>query len=201
MHRLEIQQFIKNVLSPIDKSGRFHMENIKIACDLVYSQLMSRISDSLIGDLDLYSKEYTAQSVILDATKNLYYSTLPAEIVPIPGISSGLRHINTNQGLDLDFVPITELEMYYADASVTQTTDTTIGYWLQGTKIWYDESMTPAIAAAGVRIILIPRFSEFGRAETVNIPGCLDLDFIGQVIQLIAPTAPVDLKANNAGQT
>ena len=199
MTRLQFQQFIKNVLAPIDKTSRFHLENIKIACDLVYSQLMSRISDDLIGDLDLFSKEYTSQTVTLDATKNLYYTTLPANIIPIPGITSGVRHINTNQGFDLDFVPITEMEMNYMGGSVTQLMDTTIGYWLQGTKIWYDESMTVAIAAAGVRVLLIPRFSEYSRDDVVNIPGCTDLDFIGQVIQLIAPTAPVDLRANNAG--
>jgi len=59
--------------------------------------------------------------------------------------------------------------------------------------------MTPAIAAAGVRIILLPRFSEFDKDDVVYIPGCTDMDFIQQVIQLIAPSAPVDLKANNAG--
>jgi len=198
MTRIELQTIIKNLLKPVDKTGQFHMENIRVICDMVYSQFMSRVNDDIIGDIDLYSKEYTSQTVTLDATKNLYYTTLPTPIVPIPGISSGLRHINTNQGLDLDFVPTTELEMYYNDGSVVHTTDTTIGYWLQGTKIWYDESMTDAIATAGVRILLIPRFSGYATTDTVNIPGATDMEFIQQVLQIIAPSAPVDLKANNA---
>jgi hypothetical protein len=57
--------------------------------------------------------------------------------------------------------------------------------------------MTDSIANAGVRMILIPRFSEYARTDVVNVPGG-DLNFISQVIQLIAPTSPVDLKANNA---
>jgi hypothetical protein len=199
MTRIEIQDFIKIALKPIDKTGQFHAEYIKIACDLVYSQSLSGVKNNLNADIDidLYSKEYTAQDVTLDSTKGLYYSTLPAAIVPIAGITSGLRSINTAQGLDLDFTPISELEMAYMDGSVTQTIDTTIGYWLQGTKIWYDESMTDSIANAGVRMILIPRFSEYARTDVVNVPGG-DLNFISQVIQLIAPTSPVDLKANNA---
>ena len=198
MTRIEIQDYIKLALSPIDKTSRFHSEYIKMACDLVYAQKMSQINDDLVGDLDLFSKEYTSQTVTLDATKNLYYTTLPVEIISIPGISSGVRKINTNQGLDQDFVCITEQMMYYMDGSVTQDVDTAIWYWLQGQKIWYNESMTSAIATAGVRIILLPRFHEFATSDPIHIPGASDLDFIGQVIQLLAPTAPVDLKANNA---
>jgi hypothetical protein len=200
MIRQEYIHFIKLALKPIDKTGQFHDEYIKIACDLVYSQSLAGVKDNLNSDIDidLYSKEYTAQTVTLDATKGLYYSTLPAAIVPISGITSGLRSINTIQGLDIDMVPISELEMSYMDGSVTQMVDVTIGYWLQGTKIWYDESMTASIANAGVRMLLIPRFSEYARTDVINVPGG-DLNFISQVIQLIAPTSPVDLKANNAG--
>jgi hypothetical protein len=197
MTRQEYIDFISNVLSPIDKTNRFHKENIRVACDLVYAQRMTTVDESMT-DIEVYSKEYTAQDVTLDATKNKYYTDMPCEIVSIPGVTSGLRHIAPNQGFDLDMVPVTELEINYLGGSVTQLVDTTVGYWRQGQKVWYDESMTPAIAAAGVRMIVLPRFSEFDRDDVVQIPGCTDLDFIGQVIQLIAPSAPVDLKANNA---
>ena len=198
MQRIEVQQFVKNILAPVDNTGRFHMENIKIACDIVYSQWLSRIDDALVGDLDLFAKEYTSQTVTLDATRNLYYSTLPTPIVPIPGITSGIRRINTDEGLDLDFAPITEQEINLMDGSVTHTTDTTIYYWLQGSTIWYNESMTSDIATAGVRIAVLPRFSGFATTDSINIPGAADMDFISAVIQLLAPTAPVNLKANNA---
>lgn len=198
MQRIEYQQIIKNILAPVDNTGRFHMENIKIACDIVYSQWLSRIDDSLVGDLDLFAKEYTSQIVTLDATKNLYYTTLPTPIVPIPGITSGIRRINTDQGMDQDFCPITEQEIFLMDGSVTHTTDTTIYYWLQGSTIWYNESMTSDIATAGVRISVLPRFSGFATTDSVNIPGASDMDFISAVLQLLAPTAPINLKANNA---
>jgi len=197
MTRIEFQQIIKNLLKPVDNTGQFHMENIRIACDLVYSNKMSHISDELVGDIDHWSKEYMNQDVTLDAGRNLYYSDLPATIVPIPGVTSGLRAINTSQGNALDFTPTTEMEMYYMDGSVTQMVDTTIGYWLQGQRIWYDESMTPAIANAGVRILLIPRFSEFDKDDVVSVPGCEDMAFVQEVIQFMAPSAPVNLKANN----
>lgn len=198
MTRIEFQTIIKNILAPVDNTSRFHLENIKIACDVVYSQFLSRINDYLVGDLDLYAKEYTSQTVTLDATKNLYYTTLPTPIVPIPGITSGIRRINTNQGIDLDFASITEQEIFLMDGSVTHTTDTTIYYWLQGQKIWYNESMTSDIATAGVRISVLPRFSGFATTDVINIPGAADSDFIMAVIQLLAPTAPVNLQANNA---
>lgn len=198
MTQREFIDTIRNIVGPVDKTGRFHPAQIKAVCDVVYSSLMFRINDVTVGDLDIYSKEYTSQTVTLDATKNLYYTTLPVAIVPIPGVCSGVRKINTNQGLDLDFASITELEIYYLDGSAAQTTDTTIWYWLQGSKIWYNESMTAAIAAAGVRIVLLPRFSAFSDSDTISIPGASDLEFVGQVLQILGYTAPVDLKANNA---
>jgi len=197
MTRQEYIDFISNVLSPIDKTNRFHKENIRVACDFVYAEKMAQVLDS--AELDLFTKEYLAQDVTLDASRDLYYMDLPAAIIPIPRISSGIQYINTNQGMALDFCPTTEREMYYIDGSVTQLVDTTIGYWIQGTKVWFDNSMTPAIATAGVRVILIPRFSEFDKDDIVQIPNCTSMQFVQEVIQLIAPSAPVDLKANNAG--
>ena len=199
MQQIEIIDFIRNILAPVDKTNRYHPENIKFACDMIYCPLVGRIANSVSDyDLDLYTKEYTSQTVTLDATKDRYYTTLPAEIVPIQGITSGIRRVANNQNFDLDFVPITEMELEYMGGSVTQMIDTTIGYWLQRTKIWYDESMTSAIAAAGVRLVLIPKFSSYDSTDIINIPGCSDLEFCQAVIQLLAPTAAVDLKANNS---
>lgn len=198
MTQAQYIDLIYNMLSPVDKTGRFHKAQIEAVCDVVYSTLLSRSNDDILGDLDLYSKEYTGQTATLDGTRGIYYVTLPVAIVPIPGITSGIREINTATGLDLDFIPTKELEMYYADGSAAHTADDTIGYWLQGNKIWFDESMTAAIAAAGVRIILLPRFSSYARTDNVNIPGATDVEFVQQVLQLISPTQAVDLKANNA---
>jgi len=198
MTRQEYIDYIRLSLAPIDKTGRYHAEMVRVACDIVYSTKMTMISDDLVGDMDLFSKEFLAQDVTLDAGRGLYYADLPAAIIPIPGVTSGIRSINTNQGMGLDFVPTTEREMYYIDGTVTQLVDTTIGYWLQGQKVWFDTSMTAAIASAGIRMILIPRFSEFDKDDVINIPGATDREFVAEVLQLIAPSAPVDLKANNA---
>jgi hypothetical protein len=189
---------IKNLLAPIDKTNRYHPAQIEAVCDIVYAELMAAADDDILGDLDAYSKEYTSVTVSEDATRGLKYSTLPAAICPIPGVTSGVRKINVNSGLDLDVVPTTELEMYYADGSAARMTDTTIGYWLQGTKVWYDESMTDDIISEGVRMILLPRFSAYADTDTVLIPGCTDTQFCQKVLQFLAPTVPVDLKANNS---
>src|SRR3972149_10840028 len=194
MEQQQFVDYIKLALAPIDKTNRFHREYIKNACDLVYAQKLGSIKEYEIGELELYSKTYYDQTVTQDTTHtNKYYTDLIIDIVGIPKVGSGILSINTEQGYDLDFVPVTELEMFYMDASAAHTTDTTIGYWVQGKRIWYDESMTSSIAAAGVRLQVFPRFSEFAATDTINIPGCSDFDFIQAVLQLLAPTAQVDL--------
>lgn len=197
MSSQEVVDLIKNLLAPVDKTGRFHSEQIRAVCDLVYAQLMSSMTDVLFDSIDLYTKEYTSQTVSLDATRNLYYSTIPVDIVSIPGVCSGLLRVNSNQGQDIDYVPTTEMEWSYMAGTPVQTTDTTIGYWLQGSKIWFDESMTSDIASVGVRMVLLPKFKEFERTDKINIPGASDFQFIQQVIGVLAPTAVVDLKTNN----
>jgi hypothetical protein len=189
---------IRNMLAPVDKTNRYHPAQIEAICDVVYAELLAASSIDDIDDLGLYTKEYINESVTLDAVRGLYYSTIPAAIVPIPGVTSGVYRINSMQSLDLDYVPTTELEMYYGDGAAAQTSDVTIGFWLQGTKIWYDESMTSDIAAEGVRIQVLPRFSLYAATDIVNIPKCTDTQFCQKVLQFISPTVPVDLKANNS---
>ena len=86
----------------------------------------------------------------------------------------------------------------YMGGTDTQLLDTVISYWINGSTIWFNESMTAGIAAAGVRIVLIPRFSGYSRTDTVTFPVEADYDFIQQVLTLLGVTQPVDLKANNA---
>ena len=198
MNTVELIDTIFNIASAVDKTGRFHKNQIKMLCDIVYTQRMTMFPEEVMRNIDSFSKEYTGQSPTLDATRNLRKLTIPAEVIPLPKIPSGIRIINTAQGLDLDFVGITEREYMYMGGTDTQTLDTTIAYWINGSTIWFNESMTPAIANAGVRVVLIPRFAEYARTDNISIPGGTDYDFIQQVLTLLGVTAPVDLKANNA---
>lgn len=198
MTQLEIIDTLYNLVSPIDETGRYHKQQIKALCDMVYSQRMTMFPEEVMKNIDSFSKEYTGQTPVLDTTRNLRKLTLPTAVIPLPKVPSGVRYINTAQGLDLDFVPTTEREYMYMGGTDTQLLDTVIGYWINGDTIWFNESMTAGIAAAGVRVVLIPRFSGYSRTDTVNIPGGTDYDFIQQVLTLLGVTPPVDLKANNA---
>lgn len=198
MQQIEIIDAIYNIVSVVDKTGRFHKQQIKVLCDMVYSQRMSMFPEEIMKNIDSFSKEYTGQVPTEDSTRGLYKLTLPTAVIPLPKVPSGVRYINTEQGLDLDFAPTTEREYMYMGGTDTQTLDTVIGYWINGDTVWFNESMTDAIAAAGVRIVLIPRFSGYSRTDTVSIPGGTDYEFVQQVLTLLGVTAPVDLKINNA---
>lgn len=160
--------------------------------------MLTQFPEEVIKNIDQFSKEYTSQTVTLDPTIGLYYTTIPTALVSIPTVASGVRHINTNSGMGLDFVPTTEREQKYMDGLTTQLVDTNIGWWIKGNRIWYNESMTSSIAALGVRLVVIPMFSGFDSTDTVNVPGGRTQELIERVLALISPTAPVDLKANNA---
>lgn len=199
MTKIEFVYLIKNLLAPVDKTNRYHPAQIAAVCDIVYAELMASAgSEFVIDDLGAYQKVYPNVVVSYDSDKERYYSTLPAAICPIPGITSGVRQINSVASVDLDYAPTTELDVYYLDGSVAATTDTTIWYWLQGITVWYYDSMTADIAAEGVNMTLLPRFSAYSDSDIVMIPGCTDTSFCQKVLQFLVPTVPVDLKATNA---
>jgi hypothetical protein len=196
MTKAEYIDTIRNIVDPSGKNPRFRPQQIEACLEFVYNQFTSTLPESRYSDFDFLTKEYTSQTVTLDATTNRYYTDLPAPLVPLQIPSEAVRHIGTNQAVAFDFCPITETIWGLMDGLFSHDIDTTIGYIVRYNKVWYNESMTADIVDAGVRMVLAVPFRSFDYDEDVNIPmGGIDL--AQAVVQILSGTQPMNLKNDN----
>lgn len=196
MTKWEIVDTIRNIVDPSGVNPRFRPQQIEAVIELVYNQYTMSLTPDQYDNFDFMTKEYTAQTVTLDSTTNRYYTDLPVPVVPLRIPSEAVKHINTNQGTDLDFIPCTETIWELRDGLFSHDIDTVVAYVVRYNKVWYSDTMTSDIADAGVRMVIAVPFSAFDDTEDVNLPmGGIDL--IQSVVQILSGTQPMNLKNDN----
>lgn len=193
MKKSEHIDYIRNIVDPSGINPRFHYKQVEAAIEKIYNQMARAIPEELLDSYDFFCKEYTNQEVKKDTVTNRYYTVLPAPIIPLSIISEAVRHINSNQGTSLDFVPMRETDWELYDGLFSEDLDTSIGYIVRYNRIWYDKRMTSTMANAGVRLVLAVTFSAFDDEENVAMPGG-DYDIVNAVVQQLLGTQPLNLK-------
>jgi hypothetical protein len=196
MTKREIVYLVWGILDPSQSSKRWHYNTIMYGIEQAYNQYVQSIPNYLYEEHEFLVKEFFSQAVTLDTDRNLYYTNLPASLVPMNPPSEAVRHVGTNEGISLDFAPCDETTWELMDGLFSHDTDFTIDYIVRNDKIWY-QNMTSDIAEEGVRLVLAVRFSEFGDTDIVNLPGG-SIDIIQSAVQFLMNTQPMDQKNNNA---
>jgi hypothetical protein len=196
MQKKQWIDFVRNVVDPSGTSKKFHPKQIEWAITMAYNQYVQSIPPYLYDDYEFLVKEYSTQTTVLDATRDLYYLPLPASLVPMKPPSEAVRHIAGDSGTPgLDYIPCTETVWELMDGLFSHdTSGGTVGYIVRYDKIWFSDAMsTPST----VRIVLAVPFSEFSDTEEVNLPAG-DVDILQTAIQILMNTQPMDQKNNNA---
>lgn len=196
MTKAQYIDFIRNIVDPSGRNPRFLPKQIEYAIDMVYSQYTMSLNPDQYENVDFLTKEYVTQTVLEDPTTGHFYTDLPAPVVPMRIPSEAVRYISSNEGVSLDYCPMTELTWQLRDGLFSHDIDTTIGYVVRYNKVFYDDNMTDAIAEDGVRMVIAVPFSSFEYEEHVNLTiGGIDL--VQQVVQMLMNTQPIDLKNDN----
>lgn len=199
MIKEEIRSVVRNLLPRIDKANRIHDRVIDAIVEGVISEMLWELYalDSL--SLQRYTVTYgrtTAVAVNYEAITQLYYSTLPAKIVPFPDKASGCRRIHTVIQGGMRFFPMDFREMdLIISSSYYQDVMDKILYAVNQDRIEY-YGMNFAIATSGVRMDIIQPFSQYADTDTVLIPEFRDgegLSFDDRVKRKLATIPPVDL--------
>jgi hypothetical protein len=138
--------------------------------------------------------------VSLEATTGIYYTDLPAMIVPFPDKASGVRRVSTKIQGGFTFYPIDARETDLVFTSNVTTVTSKIGYCVTPTRVEYYK-MTTDVSDIGVRMDLIVPFSVYADWETVLIPEETDQQgqtFIDKVLRILGVIQKVDLLDNNS---
>jgi hypothetical protein len=196
MTKKELIYTIINIVDPSGSSKRFHPRQVEFAINAAYNQFLQSIPPYLYDEYeDFWVKEYYGTTV-LDATRDLYYLTLPAAIVPMKPPSEAVRHIALSSGLPgLDFIPCDETTWELMDGLFSHdSSGGTTGYIVRYDKIWFSDEMS---SVTDLRVVLAIPFTEFTDNEVINLPAG-DIDIIQTAIQILMNTQPMDQKNNNA---
>jgi hypothetical protein len=188
--------FLRNVVDPSNSSKRFLPQMCEWALTMAYNQYVQSIPNYLYDEQEFLVKEYTGQVAVLDATRQLYYITLPAALVPMNPPSEAVRHIAGDEGTGaLDYVPCDETTWELMDGTFAKDLHGgTVTYIVRYDKIWFGDEISDPIT---VRLVLAVPFSEFSDTEEVNLPSG-DVNIVQTAVQILMNTQPMDQKNNNA---
>ena len=204
MIKKEIVSLVRQHLNKIDKTKMYHERVLIAECEKVLNEMYHQLYQTKPRLLDNYTKTYGADTAIAisqESNSNIYYSTLPANIVNLPCKSSGVLHIYPVAQTGNIFVPMDSTEadiLFNSDVAVVTDRigfrarqDSRVDYW----------NMTSAILATGVRMDLLIPFSVYADTDVVNIPEFGEKEggtFLQRVLTALAVIPPTDLLDNNA---
>ena len=199
MIKSEIRSLVYNELQRIDKSARYHPRFLDAVIEGVISEMYWELYALDPLALQRYTVTYgrlVGLGVSYEPSTDLYYTTLPAKIVPFPDKVSGVRRIHTVIQAGMRFYPVDfrELDLIQSSSYVSEVTDKIL-YAVNQDRVEY-YGMTFAVAIAGVRMDIIQPFSQYADTDTVLIPEFRDregLSFDDRVKRKLSTIPPVDL--------
>ncbi len=206
MTKQEIKSMVFNSLPKWDATSRFHSRYIEAVCEKIISEMYWELFTIDPHAIQRYTVRFgttTPIAVTYSNTLGLYYSTIPTGMVPLPDKSSGIRRISTVTQGGLTFFPIDSREIDLINSnSHFETVNNKIGYVVGQTQVDY-YGMTAAIAATGVRMDILQKFSAYADTDVVLIPEFRDnqgVDFMDRVRKVLMVLPPVDLKDDNSDE-
>ena len=195
MTRRQWIDYTKEFVGKIDPTRQFHQNMVNNALSLSYENFVYDTYKYRIHELDSMGREY-AVSVAQDGTSARYYSNLPCSIIEIDKVGSGILEVSTVSGYSYTFVPMYLQEIKRISGLEVEAMTDEIGYALIGTKIYYS-SMTSAIQSEGVRMTVIPQFTEYTLDEEIPIPKSQSERFMETVLNVLNVVRPELLLNNN----
>ena len=204
MTKQEIRSLIFNSLPKWDASNKYHFRYIDAVVEKIIAEMYWEMFAIEPHSIQRYTIRYGVTApvaVTLSNIMGIYYSTIPTGIISLPDKASGVRRISTIAQGGLTFFPIDSREIDLLNSgSYTDTVNNKIGYVVGQTQVDY-YGMTAAIAATGVRMDVLQKFSSYADTDTVLIPELRDnqgINFIDRVLKALQGIPPVEQIDDNS---
>jgi len=201
MTKLEYIDFIRNSLQMVDKTAKFHREQvaaaINVAVNTMFYDLFLKNPKSFRKSMERYTT-LVASVPALNATVGRYHSTLTVDVVDLPRKAAGIIEVLTSTTTTTRFVPITTMEGEQLHGAEASLPGNVIGFSFSGARDVEYWDMTAAEAAAGVVLRLIQQFRSYSSTDNVKLPYGQDANIMELVRQYLGVIPPKDLINNNA---
>lgn len=203
MTKEEIISWVQGHLTKLDKTGRWHYRFIEAECEKVLGEMLTdlwRVNPLAVGR---YTKTYGATTpiaIVQEGVSSIYYSTLPVQVYHLPDKASGVRGVYSLSQTGNTFMPMDAREadmIFNTDVAVVTSK---IGYRVRQDKRVDYYNTNAVVRGQGVRMDLLPVFSEYADTDVVLIPDLSDKEggsFLKRVLENLGVIQAVDLKDDN----
>ena len=210
--------FIRNSLPMVDKTSRFHREQvaaaINVAVDTVFYEMYAKSPKAMRKSMDRYATEVSGTITAVGSTGR-YGTSLSVDVVDLPRKAGGVLQINwdtltspdlTPRSNTTKFVPVSAIEseqLYGAEGTLVGNVETAgirqiIGFTFSGPRTIFYWDMSEYESESNVLIRLIKQFRSYSATEQVLMPFGQDQRIIQLVREYLGVIPPKDLVNNNA---
>lgn len=195
MTKKQYIDFIRNNLRKIDETAKYHSKQVEFAIEQVFNKIYYDTATQSPNDLERYSELLTSVSASENASTGRWESTLTKDFVDLPLKASGVLEVRQPSTSQLQFVPMTTMQMEQAYGLEATLGDAIVGFSAQNGKVEFfnlDEDVSDLV------IRIVPKFSEFASTDEVYPPYGKDYDVTRMVLEVLSTIPPVDLVNDNA---
>jgi hypothetical protein len=215
MTKAEYIDFIRNSLPMVDKTSRFHYEQVAAAINLavnsVYWQMYSSADKKMKKSLDRYTTltanlNPTLDTVLDGDSVHRYELILTSDIVDLPRKTGGIMEIiqwdgvglTANPELSTLFVPVSTMEGEQLYGSESSLPGNVVGFSWSGDRRIEFWGLSAVRAAEGVNVRYIKQFRSYASTDRILLPFGQEQAIIDKVREYLGATPPKDLVNDNA---
>lgn len=180
--------------------NQWHPKYIELYLSRVINELLFQaFSNTNFIFYDQFVKVYYDVDVKYDAVHKEYYIDLPEEIIQVPGISGGVRSIESNQGeLDILFTPVTINQAKVYKGLEASTQGTTIFFTVRNSVVEFVYDLR-LMTLKKVKMRLCIPFNKYEDEDNINIPLGMEQSIIEKTVAALQ-NKPLDELINDSNE-
>lgn len=199
MTKAEYIDFVRNSLQMVDKTQRFHPQQVAAAINNAVNTVFWEMYESNPKVMKKSLERYTtavASTTSVHATTQRYVSALSVDVVDLPKKAGGVIDIICTTSCAVTvYAPITVIEGDQLSGSESSLPGNVTGFSFDGVRTVEYWGMA---APTSVVIRLIKQFRSYASTDNVLLPFGQDERIIELVRQYLGATPPKDLINNEA---
>jgi len=209
MTKAEYIDFIRNSLPMVDKTSRFHREQVGAAINVAVNTVFYEIYRANPKVFMKSMERYTTRATIIPVNITLrgrYTAPITVDIVDLPKKAGGVLEIMQwdAQGIQeigtttTDYIPVTTMEGEQFYGSEASLPGNVVGYSWSGAREIEFWGISAAEASQGVSVRFIQQFKSYSNTDNVVLPYGQDQRIMQLVREFLGVTPPKDTINDNA---
>jgi len=208
MTKAEYIDFIRNSLQAVDKTAKYHPEQVAAAINVAVNTVFYEVYKDQPRIFAKSMERYTTQTQLIpvntSAVAPRYTAPVTVDIVDLPRKTGGILEIlqktliPTGLSSVTTYIPVTTMEGEQFYGSEASLPDNVVGFSWSGARVVEFWGMSVTQASNTVLARYIKQFKSYSSTDNVVLPYGQDQRIIELVREYLGAIPPKDLVNNNA---